>query len=360
MPGALQLVWTLSIGLAALSSVSMTVLIGARLIRQHRDHGLIERRKRLSSELLRYALSGGEESGGDMPVIPARTRHDRMVAIQTALDISAILDPEARARVSAVLRSASIDAWLRRRARRGPVPDRIAAIEAFQLFPGAETSRALDFAQISRSFRICIAALRARVETGEMPNLADVLRLTERPEGGRSLSLFKIVEACVRANPASALTLLQACSASPARIMVLKALGATGASMAFGDIATAASDPDPEVRAAAITALRALAVPAAMPHFLAATRDPDWQVRLKAVEGIGQLGGPADRASVEPLLNDSIWWIRFRADEALRRLEGRSDLRLPQDPPSKRKRSRLPPKPTPKSKSPRPRQKRAS
>jgi hypothetical protein len=333
---ALQLVWTLSIALAALSLVSMTVLIGARLVRQHRDRGLLERRKQLSSELLRYALSGG-----DWPVFPARTRRDRALAIQTALDTSSLLNEEARARVSDALRRVSIDARLRDATRRGRVPDRVAALEALRLFPGPATSRSLEVAQTSPIFRICLAALRTRVELGDLPDLATVLRLCERPEGGRSLSLFKIIEACVRSDLPGALLLLTPELPSKARIMLLKALGASGSWAAFRDIASASLDQDPEIRAASLTALRALGIPAATTIFVAATRDPDWQVRLKAVEGIGQLGKPQDRPSIEPLLNDAVWWIRFRADEALRRLDGRGgDLRLPQDPPKTRKRSR--------------------
>ena len=335
MPGALQSVWTLSIALAALSIVSLAVLIGARLMRQHRDKGLLERRKHLSSELIRYALLGGAP-----PAIPVRTPHERAVALQIALDARTILDEEARARVSDTLRQVSLDASVRRTARHGRVPDRIAALEALQLFPGEATHTALEYAQASRVFRVCLAALRTRVELGDLPDLAAVLKLTERPEGGRALSLFKIVEACVRADIPGALNLLAPDQPPKARIMLLKALGATGSWAAFRDIGQASLDPDPEVRAAALTALRAMAAPAAVSIFTAALGDPDWQVRLKAVEGIGQLGKPEDRSCIAPLLNDPVWWIRFRADEALRRLDGRGpDLRLPHDPPKKRRRS---------------------
>jgi hypothetical protein len=332
--GALQSVWTLSIALAALSLVSMTALIVARLVRMHREKGLIERRKHLSSDLLRYALLGGS-----LPVVPVRTQHERAIAIQTALDAFSILDEEARGRVSDMLRAVALDDRILKSARRGRIPDRIAAIEALRLFPGAATHASLEEAQASPVFRICLAALRTRVELGDLPDLASVFRLTERPEGGRSLSLFKIVEACVRADITGALNLLTPDLSSKARIMLLKALGATGSWAAFRDIGSASLDSDPEVRAAALTALRAMAAPAAVPIFVAAARDPDWQVRLKAVEGIGQLGAPPDRPSIEPLLNDPVWWIRFRADEALRRLDGRgAELRLPQNPPKSRKR----------------------
>ena len=338
MPAALQIVWILSIALATLSLVSLAALIGARVLRQHRDKDLIERRKLLTNELLRYALSGDEH-----PVVPVRTQHQRDTATQIAVDAFSILDDKARARITDVLCKVSLDASLRRVARRGRIPQRIAALEALRLFPGVATRSGLEQAQTSSNFRVCLAALRTCVELGDLPHLGTILKLTERPEGGRSLSLFKIVEACVRADLPVALGHLTPDQPPKARIMLLKAVGATGSWAAFRDIAQASIDPDPEVRAAALTALRAMAVPAALPIFTAATHDPDWQVRLKAVEGIGQLGNHGDRASIEPLLNDPIWWIRFRADEALHRLDGRgAELRLTHEPPKSRKRRTSP------------------
>lgn len=334
MPSALQIVWTLSIALATLSLVSLTALIGARIFRQHRDKCLIERRKHLTSELLRYALSGGGH-----PVVPVRAQYQRDIVTQIALDAFSILDDKARARITDVLCKVSLDASLRRAARRGRIPRRIAALEALRLFPGLATRRSLEQAQASSKFRICLAALRTRVELGDLPDLVKTLKLTQRPEGGRSLVLFKIVEACVRADLPVALRHLTPGQPPEARIMLLKAIGATGSWAAFRDIANASIDPDPEVRAAALTALRAMAAPAALPIFTAATHDPNWQVRLKAVEGIGQLGKREDRASIESLLNDPVWWIRFRADEALHRLDGRgAELRLTHEPPKSRKR----------------------
>jgi HEAT repeats len=324
----------LSIALATLSLACLSALIGARVVRQRRDKGLIVWRKHLTNELLRHALSGG-----DHPVVPMCTQHQRDIVTQIALDAFSILDDDARARLTDVLCKVSLDASLRRAARRGRIPRRVAAIEALRLFPGFATHRILEQAQVSSKFRICLAALRTRVELGDLPHLSTVLKLTERPEGGRSLSLFKIVEACVRADLPVALHHLTPGQPPRARIMLLKAIGATGSWAAFRDIANASIDPDPEVRAAALTALRAMAVPAALPIFTDATRDLDWQVRLKAVEGIGQLGSREDRATIETLLDDPVWWIRFRADEALHRLDGRgAELRLTHAPPKSRKR----------------------
>ena len=337
MHEALPVVWTSSIGLAVLSLASLAVLIGARLYRQQRDARLGVLRKKTASDLVHYALSGG-----GLPSIPVRTRHERDTAIKIALDAFGIMDEQARARLTHALSSVALDTCVRQAARRGSTPRRIAALEALRLFPGPATRACLEEAQASPSFRICLAALRTRVELGDLPDLDGVLMLTERPEGGRSLSLFRIVEACVRADLPAALVRLTSAPSPRARIMLLKAIGATGSWAAFRDVAGASLDPDPEVRAAALIALRVMAAPAALAIFAAAIEDPDWQVRLKAVEGIGQLGKPQDRPIVEKLLSDPVWWIRFRADEALRRLDGRAaDLRAAHDPPRGRKRRRV-------------------
>jgi len=316
MPGVLQAVWALSIAMAALSCGVMTALIVARFVRQQRDRDLPARSVQLTLDFLGYG-----KGGTDLPHLHAGNRHDRDLIMKTALDVSRALDDEGCRRLVRLLRGASLDAYYRRAAVRGHVPDRVAAIELLRLFRDPETVGTLKRLEGSPSFRICVAAFRTRLEIGDSPDLASVLALIERPQGGRSLSLFKIVESCTHANLPIALALLAAGLPREAQVMVLKAIGTSRSSMALTAITRSANDMDPEVRAASITALRALGAPGITPWFVAALHDFDWRVRLKAVEGLGQYGEAKDRASIEPLLNDSVWWIRLRAGEALQRLE---------------------------------------
>lgn len=162
--------------------------------------------------------------------------------------------------------------------------------------------------------------MRTAIDLGHPPDLESVLKLARRPEGANSLMLFKIVEASVHANLPVALALLAAGLPRNSQVMVLKAIGTSRSPMAFTAITRSANDMDAEVRAAAITALRALGGAGIVPWLVTALRDADWRVRLKAVEGLGQFGSSGDCASIEPLLNDSVWWIRFRAGEAMQRL----------------------------------------
>ncbi len=316
MSSVLQAVWSLSFVLATLSFGVMAALIVARLVRQRRDRQLPARSVKLILDLLAY--SKGEI---DAPHLKTNSRHDRDLILKTALDVARALNGDALQRLVGLMRTASLDVHYRRLAVRGHIPDRVAAIENLRMFRDEETARTLKHLQDSTSFRICVAAMRTSIEIGDPPDLAAVLKLVERPEGARSLALFKIVETCVHANLPVALAFLAAGLPRESQVMTLKAIGTSRSPMAFTAITRSTNDMDPEVRAGAITALRALGAPGTAPWFIAALRDVDWRVRLKAVEGLGQCGGSEDRASIEPLLNDSVWWIRFRAGEALQRVQ---------------------------------------
>jgi hypothetical protein len=321
----------LSVILAASSCGVMAALVVARLVRQQRDDKLPARSIQLTVDFLAYAKG---EIGP--PRLRPRSRHDCDLVMMTALDVTRALEGVALERLAGLMRSASLDRYYRRAAVRGQGPGRVAAIEFLRMFRDPETIRILREIGGSSSLRICVAALRTRIEVGDIPDLGVVLKLVEHPRGGRSLSLFKIVEACVHANLPVALALLAAGLPREAQVMVLKAIGTSRSPMALTAITRSANDLDPEVRAASITALRALGAPGSAHWFVAALRDADWRVRLKAVEGLGQHGAAADRASIEPLLNDSVWWIRFRAGEALQRLE--SAASLAEKSPAKRRR----------------------
>lgn len=315
MSNLLEFIWSLSATLAALSCGVMAALIVARLIRQSRDRRLPALSVRLVLDLLAY--SKGEI---EAPKLAVRTRHERDLVLKSALDVARALDGASLERLVGLMRSVSLDVHCRRLAVRGHIPDRVAAIENLRLFRDAETASFLQQLQASPHFRICVAGMRTSIEVGRPPDLEAVLKLAERPEGARSLALFKIVEVCVHANLTPALAILAAGLPRESHVMTLKAIGTSRSPLALRAIARSTNDIDPEVRAAAITALRAIGAADIAPYFVAALRDVDWRVRLKAVEGLGQCGAPEDRASIEPLLNDSVWWIRFRAGEALERL----------------------------------------
>jgi HEAT repeat protein len=81
----------------------------------------------------------------------------------------------------------------------------------------------------------------------------------------------------------------------------------------------AATDEDPNVRAAAAEALAGAGV-AAVPALLTLLGDPEWYVRAHAARSVGALGRPRLARHVAPLLADRSWWTRAAAKEALERI----------------------------------------
>ena len=133
MPGVLQAVWALSIVLAFLSCGVMTGLVIARLARQQRDRDLPARSVQLTLDLRGYGK--GEAAP---PHLRTGSRHDCDLIMKTALDVSRAFEGEALERLVGLLRKASLDAYYRRAAVRGHVPDRVAAIELLRMFRDSE------------------------------------------------------------------------------------------------------------------------------------------------------------------------------------------------------------------------------
>lgn len=96
------------------------------------------------------------------------------------------------------------------------------------------------------------------------------------------------------------------------------------------DLAILCSDPDPDVRAAAVQSLGAVGGELAAECASTLLRDPVWYVRVQAARTLGQLQSTKDAAAVAALLSDTEWWVRTAAKDAFVSL-GRSaaDALLP-------------------------------
>jgi HEAT repeat protein len=115
------------------------------------------------------------------------------------------------------------------------------------------------------------------------------------------------------------------------RLRAVKTLGSqkADAAVAVPALTVALSDPDGDVRRAAVAALRAVQ-PQVKPSkelvqaVVADLADPDDNVRLTAVRTLGKMGSAANAAlpALQPLLNDPDKDIRRAAGEALIKLGG--------------------------------------
>ena len=77
------------------------------------------------------------------------------------------------------------------------------------------------------------------------------------------------------------------------------------------------SDPDPNVRKAAVESLGRIGGPVAADTALHLLRDDVWYVRAHAARALGDLGRADLAPEIMPLLADGQWWVRAAAKDAL-------------------------------------------
>ena len=315
MLNPLALIWTASLVLVLLAFAALATLILARLVREREERADPDRRARISKSLLHYAAAGG-----DRPVLPISNRSERQVVVETALHAIPIMRGPARVRLVELLRSIGLARRLRRQALRGSMRDRLLALEGLSLFPDVETIATLHRAEQARDLRIWLTALRTRAQIGPGPDLAELLKLVDRPGARRAPIMHDLLAARVQKDLPEALCALRAELPGLTRALVIRAIGETRQAQALDPLRVALGNSDPAVRSAAAGALGELGLDAAADALAQATCDVDWRVRLKASEAIGRLGLWRRADCLAPLLDDPVWWVRFRAEEALKRL----------------------------------------
>lgn len=315
MPSLLILVCLTALGLALLALIALAVLVVARIVREHDERAAPDRRAKISKALLDYAVKRGPR-----PALDLSKRAVRRAVVETMLDALPFLRDAHRQRLEAFLLESGLDRRLRRQMRAGSVRDRIEALEALVMFPGAETVAALRGAERSNDLRIWLEALRTRTLIGAGPGLSELLKLAERPGARRAPIMHELMLRRAKADLDEALRALRAGPTPLTRALLIRVLGQTKNERALAPIKAQLANEDGAVRCAAAEALGELGFDAAGDALAAATRDRDWRVRLKACEAIGALAAWRCARALAPLLDDPVWWVRLRAEEALGRL----------------------------------------
>jgi HEAT repeat protein len=311
----LAMIWIASLVLVLLAVAALATLILARLVREREERADPDRRARISNSLLRYAAAVGEP-----PVLAIDNRIERQAVVETALHAIPIMRGPAKVRLVELLRGIGLAQRLRRQALRGSMRDRLLALEGLSLFRDAETIATLNRAEQARDLRIWMTALRTRAEIGPGPDVAELLKLVDRPGARRAPVMHDLLAARVQKDLPGALCALRGELPGVTRALLIRAIGETREAQALDPLRFALRDLNPAVRSAAAGALGELGFDAAADALAQATCDDDWRVRLKASEAIGRLGLWRRADCLEPLLDDPVWWVRFRAEEALKRL----------------------------------------
>lgn len=171
----------------------------------------------------------------------------------------------------------------------------------------------------SRSPSMRFGAARGLVRLGSRPGLERILDAVARSEPGGAVLLAEALVGygAAAVEPISRRLLEGGDLPKP---LLLRVLGLIGDREAAGVLASFLSDPDPEVRVPAVSALGTAGTAASVPLVEALAGDPDWRVRARAAATLGDLGDGTAIPTLRTLLRDSSWWVRQNSATALAKL----------------------------------------
>lgn len=310
----LQLIWSVSLALAAASLLWMAALIVARLFRE-RSERRREQDRRLIQQAFLDIMAGSGDAVGRLREVRQRAR----VMAEALIGVVGLVRGLERERLIGALGAFGLDSIFQRRLSRGSIAGRIVAAEALSIFPGPEAADALRRALAdTKSAELRASLMRSLIDMRAPPSLDAVLQDLRGRNASDSLLYEPIIVSIVTADPATAMkTFGDPAVPEEARRILAEALGRSGDYQALHPLCLAARTPDEELRIAAMRGLASLGHPAAETTILEALQDPVWMVRSAACEAAGRIGLRAAIPSLASQLEDPVWWVRFRAGEAL-------------------------------------------
>lgn len=170
----------------------------------------------------------------------------------------------------------------------------------------------------ARSPGVRSSAARGLARISSRSGLDRILdRIATETPGQALLLAGALVDYGPQAAPAIAERLLGGAGPAP---LLLRLLGLIGDREAGAAVAAYLTDPDPECRIAAASALGATGTTDTLAPLLAAAGDPDWRVRARVAASLGDLGHGEAAEMLLRLLEDPSWWVRQNAAAALAKL----------------------------------------
>ncbi|MBI3405983.1 MAG: HEAT repeat domain-containing protein [Acidobacteria bacterium] len=304
------LVWT---------GLTIAVLLAFILVRRGWRRGIFAHRDRRTFYLRQH---WNEILEGAIPVEIWRFDPvDRAVVETIVLDRLEVADPRERSDLLTFLRSTGLlDLRIQEtRVTRGWT--RRQALVSLGRMHAAEAIPALSEALDDPHVETRIAAVRGLGRTGlasaAHPIVEHLLSGTLRIPGRVTQNALL---ACCRATPAVLLPYIRKASDS-ARPLLARVLGEIATPELEDDLLLLASDPLPDVRAAAARALAEAQPRLALTALAGLAEDPEWFVRLRAVVALGTLRDPSMIPVLMETLCDPNRYVRRRSAAALARME---------------------------------------
>ena len=309
----LNLVWTLSLSLAAVSLLGLATIFIARPFRAIRDRRIAKARAgilqvlmdpNLSAHFLRRSIRRAAGLNALSPVL---------------LEVTGMLRGEARSAFLQKVTEAGAARSLRICLRHGKPQDRQRAAEALAAFAPSESEAALQLAWWDSHPAVRFAALRASIEIGAPPAFSAIMDITTHASPRERAQALVVIRLMSEKIPNAARKLLLVANVpTAARVAIIDGLAANLDQASLDAIVVVASDPARDIRAACVAAVVRRPGPASDAVIMHRLCDLEWTVRASAAMAAGK----ARLASARPLLrllrHDEHWWVRLRASEALR------------------------------------------
>ena len=313
----LTLIWQISVGLAAVSVVTMMSLIVVRLRNVSRVRDETQRREALLAEMLEWTET---DDSGQARTITKALAQDQTLATNLLIEVFEILRGEGQERLAALAETAGIGDRLRRDLVSGAVRNRLAAAEGLAWFPSTATSEALGKAVLDPNDDVSFTAATTLSAQGSdlMFDEALIARLA-RVNSSRRIE--RVLAQFAQRRPDALLDLVVDPDRSlRIRTAGLDALTQTGIEGMLELILSLEHAPSTDMRVAVARNLGTLGHPEGHGTIARYLSDESWEVRCKAAESVGRLGLINLGPQLCDLLLDENWWVRHRAGEAMAKL----------------------------------------
>ena len=203
--------------------------------------------------------------------------------------------------------------------KRGNREDKLAACDALSLFTSEVASdRLKGVAKRAGSRRLRIAALRALIEMGGQPSIADVIQWMRLTDAEIPAEASTVLMLSTRLHTAEALArIVSGVDRPPIRAALVWAIGEAGIYEAIPVLAEMAFHNNPRIRIAALHAIGEMGFMTDRTVLQYCLADGIFEVRAEAAVAIGKTGDLSAIGMLAVLLDDPEWDVRFRVANAL-------------------------------------------
>ena len=311
---------------ALTSLVAMVILYGRRLYAEHRQANSLDEDRQLARELLKAISTGAVPE--DAPIMRIRDR-ERFVRVFS--HVMQLVRGAERERLLAIADQIELLKKARRQLRSPSWTRRINAIWTLEQFPTPTSVEAIRYRMLVDTqckVRTQAAAVLSRMNRPPAPQtLIDVLELRTAPITALHAAILRT--AAPQFTPQMS-DLSQDPAMEAIRPILVDALGWSRRASVIPLLEQHARDPNPEVRAAALRAVRNLGGSIAAERWIVAMlNDPVDFVQTQAARTCAKLQYESALPLLEEMLHHPSWWVRKRVRDALHALgTEQHDLRM--------------------------------